>query len=259
MHDTDCGDRLTKSRAARFEGIVVLTEWHKKHMMELYPFVPEEKFWVCPNGVDLERFLNEPAPERNPKRVVYSSSPDRGLDIILEKIWPEVIKKVPDAELHIYYGWNNFDKFIPMFPQLADFKMKVLNLLANSKNVVLHGRISQDELAQEMRKSGVWLYPTYFSETYCITAVEAQLAGLVPVTNDLAALAETVKGGFVLTQDHNEPETYVKLTIEALTETLDSERRSIQKNAPAVSWKEVAQRWSDQWLMPSTTRVVKVS
>jgi glycosyltransferase involved in cell wall biosynthesis/2-polyprenyl-3-methyl-5-hydroxy-6-metoxy-1,4-benzoquinol methylase len=257
MHDTDCGDRLTPARAARFEGIVVLTEWHKQHMMKLYPFVPEEKFWVCPNGVDVKRF--EQSQPRNPKRVIYSSSPDRGLDIILENIWPKVIEEVPDAELHIFYGWNNFDKYIGMVPGLAEFKSKILNLLANSRNVVLHGRVPQDELAREMMKSGVWLYPTYFPETYCITAVEAQLAGLVPVTNDLAALAETVKTGSIIKGDVRNPEVqaeYAKATVWAM-DVID--RKFISKSAPAVSWSEVAQRWSDSWLMPSTTKVEKVS
>lgn len=261
MHDTDVGDRLTAIRAAKFEGIVVLTEWHKQHMMSLYPFISEEKFWVCPNGVDLGRFTTEPVPVRNPHRVVYSSSPDRGLDTILEHIWPSVVAKSPEAELHVYYGWNNFDKFIPMFPQLAETKSKLLQLIASSKNVTLHGRVSQSELATEMRKSGVWLYPTQFTETYCITAVEAQLAGLIPVTNNLAALAETVKSGYIIPGDVNDPEViaeYIRSTFQAMGAT-DGERPSIVNNAPAVSWAEVANRWSNRWLMHSTAKVEKVS
>jgi glycosyltransferase involved in cell wall biosynthesis len=38
----------------------------------------------------------------------------------------------------------------------------------------------------------VWLYPTWFSETSCITAMEAQAAGLIVVTSPIAALKETV-------------------------------------------------------------------
>lgn len=259
VHDLDCGDRLTPARAARFEGIVVLTEWHKNHMMEKYPFIPEEKFWVCPNGVDLERFSGPNPPPRNPKRVVYSSSPDRGLDVILGGIWPRVVQRVPDAELHIFYGWTNFDQFLDTVPGLAEFKSGVLSMLASSKNVVMHGRVSQDELATEMLKSGVWLYPTYFDETYCITAVEAQLAGLVPVTNRRAALSETVKVGYIIEGDVRESEVidqYVQATCQAM-EMMD--RTVISASAPAVPWKEVAQRWSNQWLVPSTIKVEKVS
>lgn len=246
MHDTDVGDRLTKDRAAKFTNIVVLTEWHKQHMLEVYPFLDASQLVVIPNGVDISRFDIDP-PVRNPKKVVYSSSPDRGLDKILEDIWPQVTAAVPEAELHIYYGWNNFDAFIPMFPQLGEYKNKVMNLLAKSKNVVQHGRVSQTKLAEEMMSSGIWLYPTDFSETYCITAVEAQLAGLLPITNDLAALKETVVSGFVIPYSQNHgPDWYAERVVDAMTRPPEEkERQSIKNNAPAVTWNEVAEQWME--------------
>lgn len=258
MHDTDAGDRLTDARAAKFESIVVLTEWHKQHMLEVYPFLDADKLVVIPNGVDRERFNDiNGAIERNPKKVVYSSSPDRGLDYILEHIWPRVLHAEPKAELHIYYGWNNFDRFLNMFPQLREFRSKVMDLLSHSQNVVQHGRVDQLKLAKEMMSAGVWLYPTSFTETYCITAVEAQLAGCVPVTNDLAALAETVKGGFVIphVRDFSQEavmDTYAHATIKAM-DASDDVRNEIKKNAPAYSWAEVASMWSVRWLVKSSS------
>lgn len=250
MHDTDVGDRLTEERARKFTSIVVLTNWHKEYMLQKYPFLEPNQLVVIPNGVDLSRFQGD-GPPRNPKKVVYSSSPDRGLDVILEHIWPSVVAQVPDAELHVYYGWNNFDKFIPMMPQLGEFKNKVMNLLTRSKNVVLHGRVSQKKLAEEMRGAGIWLYPTYFSETYCITAVEAQLAGLVPITNDLAGLGETVRSGVILRVDSEEhtPEKFIEYTIrELLNPATDDIRCMIHENAPAISWDDVAKEWASRWL-----------
>ena len=41
-------------------------------------------------------------------------------------------------------------------------------------------------------RAGVWAYPTWFSETSCITAMEAQAAGLMIVSSAIAALPETV-------------------------------------------------------------------
>jgi glycosyltransferase involved in cell wall biosynthesis len=250
MHDTDVGDRLTEARAAKFTNIVVLTEWHKKHMLEVYPFLVPSQLVVVPNGINLE-FFNGEDPVRNTKRVVYSSSPDRGLDTILEHIWPRVVEQVPDAELHIYYGWNNFDAYIPMFPHLGEFKNKVMNLLGRSKNVVQHGRVSPQKLIDEMRSGGVWLYPTYFSETYCITAVEAQLSGLWPITNDLAGLSETVRSGSLMSTELNEEviTEYVQATVEAMNGAVTEETRAaVIRSAPAVSWDSVAKMWSERWL-----------
>jgi tetratricopeptide (TPR) repeat protein/glycosyltransferase involved in cell wall biosynthesis len=247
MHDTDAGDRLTANRARAFDKIVVLTEWHKKHMQEMYPFIPEGKFLVIGNGVDPSRFAKQV--DRNPKRVVYSSSPDRGLDVILEGIWPKVVEAVPDAELHVYYGWNNFDLFAPQYPSLAEFRAKVERLILDSKNVVQHGRVPQDQLAEEFLKSGIWLYPTYFSETYCITAVEAQLAGLVPVTNTTAALSEVVRAGHLIDGDVRDPavqQKYANSVIMTLQNPPDEIVRSdIHHLAPALSWATIAALWAE--------------
>jgi len=43
--------------------------------------------------------------------VIYTSSYDRGLEHLL-KMWPDVKKAVPDAELHIFYGWIYLSAFI---------------------------------------------------------------------------------------------------------------------------------------------------
>ena len=55
----------------------------------------------------------------------------------------------------------------------------------------MHGRVNQQQLAEAMLGAGVWFYPTWFSETSCITAMEAQAAGLRIVCPPIAALAET--------------------------------------------------------------------
>jgi glycosyltransferase involved in cell wall biosynthesis len=249
MHDTDAGDRLTPSRARKFDAIVVLTEWHKKFMLEKYPFLKEEKLVVIGNGVDFSRF--EGKVKRDSKRVIYSSSPDRGLDVILEGIWPKVVEAVPDAELHVYYGWNNFDKFAPMYPQLQAFKQRVQAVYLESKNVIQHGRVSQKELAEAFQKSAVWLYPTYFTETYCITAIEAQLGGAVPVTNDLAGLSETVRSGAILSQDVRDPkvqEDYAQAVINLLSTPDSRFNKIVRQNAPAQSWDQVAALWRQHFL-----------
>jgi glycosyltransferase involved in cell wall biosynthesis len=58
------------------------------------------KGMVIPNSVDLDLFAG--ASERHPRRVVYCSSPDRGLHHLLG-MWPEVRARVPDATLKVFY------------------------------------------------------------------------------------------------------------------------------------------------------------
>jgi FkbM family methyltransferase len=61
---------------------------------------------------------------RNPKRIVYGSSYDRGLEHLL-KMWPDIRKEVPDAELRIFYGWVMFDKVAANNPERLAWKEKM--------------------------------------------------------------------------------------------------------------------------------------
>jgi glycosyltransferase involved in cell wall biosynthesis len=249
MHDTDAGDRLTRDRARKFDYIVVQTEWHKKHLLTVYPFIKKSKIKIIGNGVDLARFSASDLAIKSPHRVIYSSSPDRGLDVILEHIWPKIVEAVPDAELHIYYGWESYDKISEIIGMGKRFKVKMDELFLNSKNVVQHGRINQVELAKEFEKSSIWLYPTYFSETYCITAIEAQLSGAIPITNHLAGLQETVKNGIFIDGDVRSTEVqneFANQTIGVLK--MSSEERMhlqniVRSKAPAYSWFDRARSW----------------
>lgn len=254
MHDTDAGDRLTPTRARKFDYIVVQTEWHKQFMLEKYPFLKKNKLKIIGNGIDLARFTDDPFDQKQPNRVIYSSSPDRGLNIILEHIWPAVVEEVPNAELHVYYGWDSFDKATEISPDVVQyraFREKMDRLFLESKNVVQHGRINQVELAHEFEKASIWLYPTYFAETYCITAIEAQLGGAIPITNQLAGLKETVQNGIFINGDVTSAEVqqeFARQTIRVLK--MDPEERRklqtiVRKKAPAVSWNDRASNWLD--------------
>lgn len=197
-HDIHAGPELDANRLQRTDYILCLSQWHKQFFRERYCVYPggpsviaEEKVIVTRNGIDLTRF--EGTEERNPHRAVYSSSPDRGL-LAAVLAWPKVRAKVPDAELHCYYGWENWEWTAKLnndqaqLSQIAHLKQQC----EATEGVVMHGRIGQKELAREFMRSGVWCYPTWFAETSCITAMEAQAAGCYIVTSPIAALNETV-------------------------------------------------------------------
>lgn len=196
VHDVHVGDQFTPHDAAKFDLIWCLSNWHRDFFLQTYPWCPPGKVEVTRNGIDLNRFRN-PAPKRNPHRAIYSSSPDRGL-VTAVRAWPEVRRLVPDAELHVFYGFEGWQRAIENCQNIAhpfcgiEAKMELTALAQMTPGVVLHGRVSQKQLTEEMLSSGVWFYPTWFSETSCITAMEAQAAGLHCVCPPVAALAETV-------------------------------------------------------------------
>jgi glycosyltransferase involved in cell wall biosynthesis len=194
VHDVHCGPVLDMPRSLRIDRILALSEWHKSFLLKCYPLIHADKILVTRNGIDLSRFDRKV--ERNPKRVIYSSSPDRGLENLLE-MWPTIRERVPEAELRIFYGFENWETAARMANDENQLrKIRHLQSLCKSlPGVTFVGRVSQERLTEEFLGAGVWAYPTWFWETSCITAMEAQAADLCVLNSNLAGLTETAPGG----------------------------------------------------------------
>lgn len=196
VHDVHVGEHFQPRDAVKFDFIWCLSNWHKQFFCSVYPWLSPSKVEVTRNGIDAARFDRRDV-VRHPHRAIYSSSPDRGLAEAVAA-WPAVRERVPDAELHVYYGFDNWERSLELggengIPHCSRASLEALKkAVASTPGVVMHGRVNQKELAEAMLGAGVWFYPTWFSETSCITAMEAQAAGLWCVCPPLAALAETV-------------------------------------------------------------------
>ena len=171
-HDVNVGSNFNGSFGNRIENIdkvIGVSDWHCNHMLRLYD-IPENKLETIYNGVNLERFDKKVKRQRN--RFIWSSSVDRGLDVLLS-MWPEIKTKAPDAELHIFYGWEAIDEILKVYSNnfLSMFKQSIINTIESlggeKGGVFWHGRVNQNELAVEMLKSDILAYPTYFLETNC--------------------------------------------------------------------------------------------
>ncbi len=244
LHDVPAPDQFLEEDVDTYDKVLVLSEYHKG----LLKNVPEDKIFVTRNGLNLSDFdgIQE---QRNPKRCIYASSYDRGLEPLLEIIWPKVLKEVPDAELHIYYGWNTYDEMIKVGRRSAAWKEKMVKLMAQ-KGVTEHGRIGHIKLAREYAKSGLWVYPTLFTEISCIGAMRAQATGAVPVVNNYAALRETVKCGIRVEGDVKDPKTYLKYAdkLILMLKHPDSQqilrKKMIPKAKELFGWQKVASEWN---------------
>lgn len=186
---------------------------------------------------------------RNPKKVIFGSSADRGLDTLLS-VWPEVKQEVPDAELVWAYGWDVYDKFHASNPQKMKWKYQMIRSM-HEQGVTSLGRLSHEDLAKEFLSSGVWAYPTSFAEISCITAMKAQVAGCKVVTSGYAALQETV---YIDEPEieliHTKPDELKKFTqrlIKALQEPRDEDelKKVRQWALDNFSWEHVAKGWGD--------------
>lgn len=236
MHDVSSPEVFTPQIVAKLDHVFVKSEYHKS----LFPTVPEEKVVVLGNGIDLKRFHG--LPQKVPTRFVYTSAPNRGLEVILD-VWERIRERIPNAELHVYYGWKTFYELLKHDPTKMEW-MEGMKRKMQQPGIIDHGRVGQDKLAKDLLKSSLWLYPTEFPEVHCITALEMQAAGVVPVTTGFAALAETQKTGVKLPGDPKTAEWQSRF-VEAVVEAYEGSHEVSEgyRYAQECSWDNVASIW----------------
>lgn len=241
-HDVLNPQEFTSKRLDGIERIMVLSKFHRN----LIPNVPDNKIIVSANGLTLPENLLKTV-KRDLHKIFSGSSYDRGLEHLL-KMWPEILKEVPDATLEICYGWNLFDSFYSNNPERMAWKAKMVELM-EQKGITHHGRVGHPELENIMLGCGIWAYSSHFEEISCITAMRAQMLGCIPVVTDYAALKETVLNGVKVSGDIYEPEVkeaFKKELIKALKdekwqESIRPEMMKVAKDK--FGWDMVAKNW----------------
>lgn len=232
------GDKRIVSKA---DGMFLLSQWHVDTLCESSGF-PKEKTWIVNNGIHPEYFSGSEV--RHPKRLIYSSAPDRGL-IYMPRIYEALKMRHPDLELHVF---SSFDKyFIGWEPGYR--KNENINLyekLASLPGCTLHGSILQKDLAREFMKSSILVYPSNFEETSCITAMEAMAGGCAIVTSNIGALKETIQRAGIFIESEPGSDEYIHQFIEETDRLLDNPQRLQElaaaglKRAKSLTWEQSA-------------------
>lgn len=241
LHDVPEAPEFTKERLANVSKIFVKSYYHRN----LLPDVPDDKFVIITNGVDIKHEKLDHDKHNNHK-LVYASSYDRGLELMLKWGWPIIKKEVPDATLDIYYGWNLFDTIHKGNAAQMAWKEKVVELMGQ-KGVKEHGRVGHYELLDIKARSAIHYYATNFEEIDCISVRESALVGCIPFTTDYAALEG--RGYCVTTEgDPNEQETQEAVAYKIVEHLKDPDllkdiRIKFKALAKEESWENVANKW----------------
>lgn len=219
---------------------------HKDLLTKRYQ-IPPEKMFVSRCGVDLSRFDQVVPRER--AKLIYTSAPNRGLDVLLE-VFPKIKAEVPEATLHIFYGFNYLEAAARQGDAwLSDLIGRVRKLL-DQPGVVFRGRVPLKQLTKEILSASLWAYPTDFQENFCISAVEAMAAGVPVITSDYAALPSTIGDAGVLIKGDPRKEPYQKEFVEECVKMLTDEGRwkdysaRSRDRAKLFPWDSI----SDEWL-----------
>jgi glycosyltransferase involved in cell wall biosynthesis len=162
---------------------VYVSNWQYEKYRYAYR-IPTHNAYVIKNAIQPIEF--KPKSKDGKLRLIYASTPFRGLDVLLESF--ERLNR-DDVELDVYsstiiYGtdfYNNAnDNFKHLFEQAKSMK-----------NVNYKGYGTNDEIRKAMQEAHILAYPSIFEETSCLVMIEAGAAGCDMVTTNLGALYET--------------------------------------------------------------------
>jgi hypothetical protein len=239
-----------------FKNVFCLTEWHVNYMNQIFPSLSH---LTVPfhYGIDFSKFKKEV--KKLPYKFIYSSFPNRGLLPLLQ-MWPSIYEKQPLATLHIYsdiHGkWVNDvapDQIKIIKELLSDYKTR-----ENGLGIHYYGWVDKKTLADSWASADIWFYPCTFMETFCLTALEAALTKTLVITNDLAALQNTVGDrGVIIKGDALNPD-WQKAALEKVFEymepsNVDKKRAFIERNyewASKLSWENQAKKMLSTYILP---------
>ena len=198
--------------------------------------IPDDKFYIIINGLRLENFKNmDNTYERNPYRFCYCSCYTRGLENILQNIWPIIYNYEPRAELHVYYGMDGIQD---------ENRKNNLKLLLSTPGVMDHGRQPMDMIIREKRLSTYHLYITdSVAEIDCISIRESLVTGCIPLLSNFGVFGERDGIHFDLNEMNMIPIKIIQMMKTQTPETLNNIRQELLKSPTIVDWRTISNTW----------------
>jgi glycosyltransferase involved in cell wall biosynthesis/SAM-dependent methyltransferase len=252
-HDLALGRQRQELRGTMWniDRVLVLSEYMAGQYRDVYD-LPESVLWTTRNGIDLDRFDADPEP-RDPKHLIYSARPERGLDVLLKRIMPRLLEADSEIKLTIYGYDNQVPHLEAFYAELGEAAKRL------GPNIRHGGCLTKRELYKIYQTAGIYVYPTpgelvpEFAEISCISAMEAQAAGLPIVTSARGALPETVApGAGVLIEGSPETEKYVEAFCGEVLRYISNEAAGLRstvagiERARGLSWTGVVEEWTER-------------
>ena len=248
----------------KLKNIFCLTEWHSEYLSNVFPTL---KHIIVPfyYGIDdsVDGFPNIQNNDINQYKqkykFIYSSYPNRGLLELLQ-MWPEIYNFQPKSTLHIYSNieneWSN--RVEP--DKMLKIKQLLYSYLERNIGVHYYGWVSKKELSKAWKTSQYWLYPCTFMETFCLTALEAAKSKTLAITNNLAALKNTVGNRGIIIEGDPTTKEWQEKTLICIKELLTTDpnmntdfyKEQIENNynwALNLSWNNQANKLLNEYIL----------
>jgi glycosyltransferase involved in cell wall biosynthesis len=174
-----------KDNHKKYDWYVFNSHWCYEKFRMMFD-IPTSKCLVIKNAIDKIESRKLDYTKGDPVKLIYTSTPWRGLNVLLAAMQ---LLNNKNVHLDVY---SSTQVYGDQFKEVNDDKFKELYNQAKSlKNVSYIGYKPNEFIKDNLKNYHMFIYPNIWEETSCIAAIEAMAAGLYCVTTDYGALFET--------------------------------------------------------------------
>ena len=198
MHDTFCwGDDILEDLVVQgcIDEVWTLSDFHAMYVMNCsHPRmrsyeVLRKRMWTTRNGI-VKYFDDVDNNAKDPNMMIFNANMSKGLEPLLNSVWPKVKERLPDVRLTVIGGHYKLGAAFAHNDEESEF-MKIVGPHLNDPTINFTGIVSQREVAELSRKASYFIYPASLPETYGISTMEALYANTPLLTCRFGALEET--------------------------------------------------------------------
>jgi len=234
-----------KARHKEYDWYVFNSHWNYEKFRYFFD-IPTERSVVIKNGTN--NFPQRKIYKKGePIKILHHNTPWRGLNVLLRAM--QEIKN-PNITLDVYSSTQVYgdafkkqqdEQFQPLYDQAKELP-----------NVNYIGYKPNEYILKHMTDYDLYVYPSVFEETSCVSALEALAAGVHVITNNFGALYETCSEWPVYITYNTDYESMAKDTAAAIEVTasylhedyiqnhLENQQKFYKR---FYSWEKKGQEW----------------
>ncbi len=206
-----------KEKRKRFDRLVFVSNYQMNTYMLAYG-IPYSETFVLKNAIE-PISIPAKAKDGDQIRLIYHTTPHRGLNIAVAGV--QKLAETMGDKIHfdVYssfnaYGWPERDEpFKNIFKQIEDHP-----------NMTYHGFQPNDVVRKALESAHIFAFPSIWTETSCIAAIEAMSAGCQIVCPNLGALPETTGGFATMYHWHESIQTHANVFANFLKSAIENHR-----------------------------------
>jgi UDP-glucose:(glucosyl)LPS alpha-1,2-glucosyltransferase len=174
-----------KDNHKKYDWYVFNSHWCYEKFRMMFD-IPTHKSLVIKNAIDKIEPRKLDHNVGDPIKLIYTSTPWRGLNVLLA-----AMQLVTNKSVHLDV-YSSTQVYGDQFKKANDDKFKELYNQAKAlKNVSYIGYKPNEFIKDNLKNYHMFAYPNIWEETSCIAAIEAMAAGLYTIVTDYGALFET--------------------------------------------------------------------